>query len=402
MKLIILSLMLLVSLGFAQNFDGAGLSMAGNYSALSRGINSMAYNPANLAVVRNNAFELNLISLDLALYNNSFSTSDYNRYFTQEGHNGKWDENDRENILDLIPESGLGLFSETGVNALGFAINNFGLSIQSIAYSSLSIFENKQLLETSLFGQNFDRNYQYKDDNFAKGEAMAAVKISFGYAYRFDNLLMPYLKKKLDYLAVGLNYNSYIGIGIAKINEASILIDRFETPDGESIKYRMRNDILTSTPEGGALGGSGMGLDFGLSARYNKDWLFSLSFNNLFSSINWMTNCEQTIKFTSDSASTNDIYGDREDYIQEEDSTYSINEFSTSLPTAMRAAAAWRMLHNLTFTAEWEARKLRFLKLNIQLCHPGLLWILMYFYDADRLFFDLHPLELHYHITERM
>ena len=71
-------IILILSTGlYAQGFDGVGLGLAGNYAALSRGVHSLMYNPANVAVPRNNVLELNFVGLNLGVFNNIFS---YNTY----------------------------------------------------------------------------------------------------------------------------------------------------------------------------------------------------------------------------------------------------------------------------------------------------------------------------------
>ena len=69
MKSLFSLLFIWVSTASAQNFDAASLGMAGNYSAISRGVASMAWNPANLALKRGNMLEINLFSVNAQFYN---------------------------------------------------------------------------------------------------------------------------------------------------------------------------------------------------------------------------------------------------------------------------------------------------------------------------------------------
>jgi hypothetical protein len=344
-----------VGVGLGQPFDGVGLGMAGNYTALSRGVYSMAYNPANLALVRYNALEVNLVSAHMAIFNNSFSLDDYNRYFTYEGHGGKWSEQDKKEMLNLISSEGLTVSGNVGVNALGIAINNFGITIQSLNLFSVKILKDEKLLQAALFGDDFSRDYAYEVESFADGSAISAVKLAVGYAYRWDAVKIPYLNTSLDYLSAGVNMNHFLGYAALHIKKAAIQLNRSETDNGDPIKYKIRTELLNSFAENAAPAGYGLGVDMGAAARYRKKWLFSFSINNLFAKINWDRNVERTVKFLSDSAAAKDILGeDRDPFIQEEDSTYSGGSFKTPIPSTLRFAAAWKALYNLTLTAEWE------------------------------------------------
>ena len=102
-KILILFSLLLVS-AYGQSFDAVSLSMAENYTALSRGINAVPWNPANLCMARGNTFELNILSLNLNAYNNVLSINNYNKYFTEEGHGGRWSDSDKKELMDLFDD----------------------------------------------------------------------------------------------------------------------------------------------------------------------------------------------------------------------------------------------------------------------------------------------------------
>jgi hypothetical protein len=63
MKNVILFVLLFIINVFAQSFDAVSLSMAENYTAVSRGIYAMSWNPANLSMPRGNTMELNILSM---------------------------------------------------------------------------------------------------------------------------------------------------------------------------------------------------------------------------------------------------------------------------------------------------------------------------------------------------
>ncbi len=84
---------------FAQGFGASGLSMGGAYIALARGVDAFSWNPANLSLSHDSKFEINLVGVKINSTNSTLSINEYNRYFTESGHNGYWDKQDIDHIL---------------------------------------------------------------------------------------------------------------------------------------------------------------------------------------------------------------------------------------------------------------------------------------------------------------
>ena len=156
-KVILLILFFSISL-FGQSFDAVSLSMAENYTAVSRGINAMAWNPANLSMPRGNTMEINILSMNMNFYNNALSINNYNQYFTEEGHDGRWSDSDKHAILDLFND-GLKFNVNYSANVLGVAYNNFAVSIQANAQGGAELISNEKLFKTVLFGDSLTRDY---------------------------------------------------------------------------------------------------------------------------------------------------------------------------------------------------------------------------------------------------
>jgi len=355
MKKITILFLLLFSLVWGQSFDGKSLGMAGNFSAISRGVNSIAWNPANIALKRGNTIEINILSFNIALFNSSFSLSDYNRYFTEEGHHGHWTESDKQAILDLIPDDGFNFNTEALTNILGVAYNNFGFTIQAISQGRVELV--KKPFDIALNGENFNKNYTYNESSFIKGKGYSAAKFSLAYAlpYKLDGTskirnYLPHLYR----VTFGVNLNYYMGITVAQTLQSNILINRMDNED-EILKYRAHIKARTASPESGISAGRGFGIDIGATAKYTKKWLISLSITNLFASINWDKNTELVSIIEADSAKIDDIRDDNTDATKiSEDTTYSTGAFSTRLPTVLRLGASYEILKNLTLTAEYQ------------------------------------------------
>ena len=338
----------------AQGFDAKSLGLADNYSAISRGVQAMPWNPANLALARGNTFELNLVSFNIAIYNNSFSLAEYNRYFTKEGHGGKpYSDADKQAILDLIPDDGLRATSNMGMNALGVAYNNFGLSVQLIQQGQAVWGASKKLLDIALNGTDFTTDYTLHETNPIDGATFAAMKISAGYAYPLKPAnvkFLNFLRKHVDLISVGMNVNYYLGGAGAKVESSELKIKRFGA-NNDSLSYLTRAVLLSSATESGSPTGQGFGIDLGAIAKYKKRWFFSLSFSNLFAKINWTKNVKRSI--IEESGETEIMGNSNEDKVTSIDTTYSIDRFETKLPTVMRVGASYNLLKNLTLVAEW-------------------------------------------------
>ncbi|KAA3610036.1 MAG: hypothetical protein D8M58_07645 [Calditrichaeota bacterium] len=349
MKNIIIILIVSFQLLSAQTFDGASLGMAGNYSAHSRGINAIAWNPANLSMYRASNFELNLVAINAAL-SSGLSISDYNTYFTDAGHNGRWSKNDRHEIIDLFSGKGLGLEMDLNTNLLGFVSGNFGFGIQFISSGNANIKAGKPL-EIFLFGETFERDYSFSEKDVLDASFYSAIKNSIAYSYMIK---LDRRKYTFSHLSFGVNLNYYLGLAVAQSQQSSVNMQRIDTGGLESreemFRYQTDVEARTSDPTNG-LAGKGFGLDFGISTRFARAWHVSLSFSNLFAKINWDGN-PQTVNYSRiDSTYWFAESGQDTSYTTEVKTQGK--SFSTPLPTIMRAGVRLRLLYNLTLTADW-------------------------------------------------
>ncbi|MBN2707916.1 MAG: hypothetical protein JXR46_02620 [Calditrichaceae bacterium] len=350
---IIITLLLLWTLTVTgQSFDPAALAMTGNYSAISRGVSAMTWNPANLALERNKSLEFNFLSISGQIYNNSFSISDYNRYFTEEGHHGVWSDGDKHDMLDLIPGDGLKLTTDIAINLLGVAYKNYGFSVQLVNQAGITTIKDKTPFDIVLFGPNLTRDYQYHDNIIESGEAYSALKMSFGYAYSLESDdYLPFLED----MAIGVNLNYFLGLHVAQNIESEVGLRRIPGEDDESAEYvinienRYANVEFSSFP-----GGHGLSFDLGATAKYEDDWRFSLSLINLFGFIRWTTDVETQKLIVADSALSWDVITSEEsDNKIDYDTTYASEAFVTSLPITLRLGASYNLLDNLTLTADY-------------------------------------------------
>jgi hypothetical protein len=345
-------LFLLVSMEFllAQAFDGASLGMAGNYSAHSRGINAIAWNPANLSMYRASSFELNLVAIN-AGFSGGLSLNEYNKYFTESGHSGQWSKNDRREIVDLFSGKGLGLEMDINTNILGFVAGNLGFGIQLIGSGNAHIKAGKPL-EIFLFGETFERDYSFSEKDVLDASFYSAIKNSFAYSYLIK---LDRNKNIFSHLSFGVNLNYYLGVGVAQSLQSSVNLQRIDSGDEgsreEILRYETQVEARISDPTNG-LAGKGFGLDFGISARFARSWHVSLSLSNLFANINWDGNPQITQYTRIDSTYLFSETGKDTSYTTEKRTNGKA--FSTPLPSVMRAGVRLRLLYNLTLTADWQ------------------------------------------------
>ncbi|MEJ2056143.1 MAG: DUF5723 family protein, partial [Calditrichaceae bacterium] len=240
------------------------------------------------------------------VYNNALSINSYNQYFTQEGHGGRWSTSDKKEIMDLL-DDGVHTNINYSSNLLGFAYNNFAVSIQSKVQGKAELVNNSRLFKTFLFGDSLTRDYAFEDSKFAKGSAYSATKISVGYAYplRIDRWIdIPGVKT----VCIGMNLNYFLGNAVAKTQNSEVSLQRYQNEqEDEIIEYNLNVLSKTAYIEGSFPAGNGFGIDLGFSTHYDKQWHFSWSFENLFGSIHWAQNTETHVLVKRDSALFKDL-----------------------------------------------------------------------------------------------
>jgi len=318
------------SLTFAQGFDAVSLSMGGAYSGVARGVESLAWNPATLGLPRANWFELNFLSLNLNVSNSSLTIDNYKRYFTESGHNGFWDESDKDEILDFIPDDGFKTMADLNSNFLGMAFGNFGFSVQFLG-KGLGVFP-KSPFELILKG-NVRDEFLFDDID---ANAFSAVKVSFasGIPITFD--------KYFDDFAIGFNLSYLYGLGVVEVIDSQ---GSFFTGD----EYL---DAFVSVRGRIAQGGKGFSFDLGAAGTMNEKWTFSLALKNLVGGMNWT---KQTEEFTVDLEVDSLEIGDPDNIDPElHDSTFAINSFTSRIPFVLQLGAAYQLREDLMVSMDIE------------------------------------------------
>ncbi|MCP4580188.1 MAG: hypothetical protein GY839_01120 [candidate division Zixibacteria bacterium] len=304
------------------------MAMGGAYTALGIGIEASATNPANLGLSRNQSFSFDLVSVGLSVKNNSFSLGDYNEY------NGQFlTDSDKNDILAKIPAEGLKLNVLTEAAGLNFSVGRLAFSFRGLGASKVNF--DKDPFELLLFG-NAVKSEVNLDDTRGEAYAIGDGAISYGH---------PLMKWADGELAIGATFHYLYGIAHEKITYAQGGVRTTEegfVGNGEMI-------VRSS------LGGQGTAFDLGVALVFREDWVFSASWQNIYSKINWNNETEE-MRFIFDMQPINfDNLADEDSdsLVESSDTTYAVPGFSSTLPTVVKLGLA-RSYKKLTWAVDWE------------------------------------------------
>jgi len=291
------------------------MGVGGAWTAMSRGLESVTYNPANLQLGREHFLFLG-VDAAFGLQTNSFALDMYNSY------SGEFiTTQDKLDILAEIPDEGMVLDFGTQTSLFGAAVGPFALSLQAIANMKGTI--DKDLFNLVMLGNDLDQTFVF-DDTDAAGSALAAATISYA---------LP-LYTSLDYRVVGgVNYRYLMGFANFEVEDAV----------GNLSTYMHGFEGSASGSAVTAEGGSGHAIDFGVSVQAPRGWTFGMALSNMSSNITWDEETERhefTVAFDSLSSATEDI----DEAVADNDTTYAIGSYDTKLPKVLRIGASnvWR------------------------------------------------------------
>lgn len=248
-------IMILFAHGFGQGDSNArALGMGGAYTALARDLDAPNWNPANLGLTDGKKYSLGIINLGMRLRNNSFSLADYNRY------NGKFlTTQDKNRILNSIPESGLNINMGAEASALNFSVGHFALTYKALASSD--VFLDRDPFKLLFLGNAVMRTVSLSRTQ-SEAYALADVALSYG-----QNIS----KWPGGELSVGGSLHYLRGLAYEKVMESNGGIVTTDTGFVGSGFIKLHS----------ATGGFGFSSDLGLAGRFEEDWYFSAVIQNL-------------------------------------------------------------------------------------------------------------------------
>jgi len=305
--------------------NARALGMAGSYTGLARGYDCPSFNPANLGFKSHQVTGLQIVGAGIAVSNNSFSLDDYNTYT-----GATLNDQDKQDLLDKIPDEGMELSFDAEVSALSLSMSNMAFSITAQATADINL--GKAPMELLLQG-NTMADTIILDGMYGAGFAVGAANFSYG-----QKILGIGSKE----LSVGANVKYLKGLGYEEVIElnghAATLTTGFE---GEG-------SLVART----ATGGSGYGLDLGAALKLSSSVTVGATLFNAFSNITWNEETEEhRYTFYFDTLTVTE-FGDDSVFVSE-DTTVGIDEFSTSLPTTLKLGIA-KNSGRLNWAVDWE------------------------------------------------
>lgn len=303
-----------------------GLGMGWAYTAVARGAHAPEWNSANLGLPDNPKFSMTIISLNVGTWNNSFTKVMYDRYLVdgEKNQDGDvvWSQQDIEEILNAIPDGGLGVDVTVSTRVFSFSAGRFAFSIGGLGGSSLRL--DKSLFKLALQGNQIGETYGLKDPE-GYGLGIGQAGLSWG---------QPIQVGFADHFALGFSLNLLYGGAYGKVNRGDLTLTTFDYGfdiDGEyEVTY--------------AFGRLGWGLDAGTATQFGDKWTLSVGLANVMGSIPWSNEVKMEVGYIQgDSLSVIDISEDDDDEDGLQDSTWTVEmaSFSEKLPTILRIGAAF-------------------------------------------------------------
>ncbi len=314
----------------AQSGSSLGL---GGFTAISRGVEAVYWNPANLAFSSKSqpGFQMMIYSLTIGTGNNSLNFNSLNKYIG-DGESILLTDQDKRDILDNINDSGL-RFDLTGNGSLfSMSYKNFGLGIEARSFANMSI--PKDLYENIFFKLGQD-NYDYS----VSGGGQSVVKFKLAYGQSFLNDLIfevPLLRDTIfREFSAGISLSYLMGVGYANIEKGKAGLSINETGILPNVEFLARSATL----------GNGVGMDLGLSTYTDNGWQIGLMFENILGAVKW--NKDAKVSSYLLDIGENPLFILGEDQLEEinidsvtTDTSYAIDGFTKRLPFNFRLGIA--------------------------------------------------------------
>jgi len=377
MKKIIITIAFILSVScsiFAQYgsvgiVDAKSMSLGKTYNANTDGIYSIGINPANMMYSQSSRFEfttvLPLPAVSVKAGTNFMNFEDFNYFFGGDGTKTGDKANGR--LLTTADKQRLfNLFSNSGRAFANASVTPFAAMLKVGPYTGAFAFSMadfvggnftvpKALVDLALNGNSPNQVYSF---NNVDGQGWWIREYSLSYARDLFEINQNFFDK----ISVGLTVKMVQGFAYMSIDHVNSSIST-----GTSNNLTVSNNYLIRTAASTNFGkikiydfdtsdtkgnwgpfpspaGTGLGLDFGVAAAYDKVWRFSMSVTDI-GKINWD---ENTAIFSGNGTFT---LTDLTDSTQRQNLVdtvkgkgYATSGFSTDLPTAFRLGASYNLI----------------------------------------------------------
>jgi len=290
--------------------------MAGSYTAVAEGIDAPLWNPANLALHDSPNFSFEVLSTGAWVGNNGLDLGLYNRY-----SGATLDENDKDIILDAIPDTGLTASAQAGASVFGFSWRNLALSFTGHAAGRSTLPHD--VFELMLRGNAVVTDVEFDS---AEGEALAYAAANFSTA-------VPAGETPWGEVYLGANLRYLQGLAYADVQEVISATATTETgiQAGAAAELRMAGM------------GRGMGIDLGATAEIGDVWRAGVTLENAFARIHFDEDVERRVYLASTdelNVTTFEEVEDMDEIVTSEELAGPDTPFTVTLPRVLRLGTA--------------------------------------------------------------
>lgn len=278
MYVLILLLIALPALG--QSLDPGTIGRAGTHDLSGKSGSALLWNPAVLAQTKSFKASWELPSFMASVANNAFSVGYWNNEMASDTF---FDEAEKRDILDHIPDSGWRTNLQASVPAFGFTYNRFAVNATVEAAGCLTA--PRDIIRLALLGNELDRDFALGN---GANDAQVYGDYSAGFGYKLD-------QEKIPELLFGIGFHFYHGLALAKVVRSDV---NFLTTNSAMHTSGVIQTV-TSTA------GDGVGFDLGGMATLSDEWQVGLAFRQLGARMTWQVEENRQITFYTDSAGVN-------------------------------------------------------------------------------------------------
>lgn len=301
---------------------------ADSYMLRAYGIEANYWNPAKLSKEGRTEVWLPLVNTGVYAANTSFDLDTYNFFVTRD----TLFTADKEKLLSKIDGS-LRFNSGGSTSIFGITMGNVALSA-SAKYYVKGAFA-KDYLEILLYG-NTEDSYEFmkSDTNFS---ALAYSDLTYG----LGGINLPFIPEPVPAIKAGFAVSLLTGLYSLDTQEYNGYIIN-DPEDGISAlqEVKLRDGA-------GGIGLKGM---LGIYSEITPEFEAGITLDNIAGFIRWgLRRQMETYHFSADSVFVSNIEDDF--YLQEQDS-YKIDPFTTTLPPELRLAAMYKHKYAVV-SADW-------------------------------------------------
>lgn len=325
-----------------------GLGMARTHTVVSRGINTIGINPANLGYTDRSNVSLGLFNMSFGIGSDLIDIKLYKKYFTgdESGNPIYLQEADKINILNIFP----GGIAQTGFN-FDLKLFSFHYQNEKVGNFALNVLEKmganillpKDYVEFLLFGNLLNKKYDFSETYF---NVLWYREYSLSYARQIPKF------KFMQSMAAGISIKLIHGYGFAELSRNKTFFTTNEDAKlfGE-VNYQTKFagvDLFKEDEDNNfspfpSPAGSGIGLDIGLTGFVRDELSVGVALIDI-GSISWKRNTyEQSgyATFNFDDPKSADEQFDSLDNVLK-GTNEATGKFKSRLPAMLRIGFAYQ------------------------------------------------------------